>query len=411
VQPEKIFIKDFTYELPQERIAKYPLPLRDESKLLVYKNGKIEEDNYYNLDTYIPSDSLLIFNNTKVVEARLIFQKTTGTVIELFCLEPADEYPDITTAMMQKEKVLWKCLVGGAKKWKDESLIKMIKMIGSDSKEVKLVAKKIKKLTDDFLIEFSWDDASLSFAELLHHAGAVPLPPYLHREAEETDKERYQTIYAKYEGSVAAPTAGLHFTESLFQKLEKKNIQRDFVTLHVGAGTFKPVKTATISEHEMHAEFFEVKKEFLKNLLQHPKRNIIAVGTTSLRTIESLYWLGVKTILQPNITQHDLQLQQWEVYDIDASNISSLKALQSLLQWMDKNQTDVLVSKTQIIIVPGYELKVANALITNFHQPQSTLLLLVASIVGNDWRNIYDYALENNFRFLSYGDGSLIWKS
>jgi len=410
VHPENIFIKDYTYELTEERIAKYPLPQRDESKLLIYKNGKIEENNYYNLDKYVPSNSLLVFNNTKVVEARLIFQKSSGSVIELFCLEPAEEYPDITTAMMQKKKVLWKCLVGGAKKWKDESLIKMIKMIESDSKEVELVAKKIKKLTDDFLIEFSWNDASLSFAEILHHTGSVPLPPYLHREAEETDKKRYQTIYAKYEGSVAAPTAGLHFTERLFQKLEKKNIQRDFVTLHVGAGTFKPVKTETISEHEMHAEFFEVQKIFIENLLYHLDKNIIVVGTTSLRTIESLYWLGVKTIFQAEISQHDLQLQQWEVYNIDASDISTEQALQSLLQWMNKNQTEVLVTKTQIIIVPGYELKVANGLITNFHQPQSTLLLLVASIVGDYWKKIYSYALENNFRFLSYGDGSLIWK-
>jgi len=410
VHPENIFIKDYTYELTEERIAKYPLPQRDESKLLIYKNGKIEENNYYNLDKYIPSNSLLVFNNTKVVEARLIFQKSSGSVIELFCLEPAEEYPDITTAMMQKKKVLWKCLVGGAKKWKDESLIKMIKMIESDSKEVELVAKKIKKLTDDFLIELSWNDASLSFAEILHHTGSVPLPPYLHREAEETDKERYQTIYAKHEGSVAAPTAGLHFTERLFQKLEKKNIQRDFVTLHVGAGTFKPVKTETISEHEMHAEFFEVQKIFIENLLYHLDKNIIVVGTTSLRTIESLYWLGVKTIFQAEISQHDLQLQQWEVYNIDASDISTEQALQSLLQWINKNQTEVLVTKTQIIIVPGYELKIVNGLITNFHQPQSTLLLLVASIVGDYWKKIYSYALENNFRFLSYGDGSLIWK-
>jgi S-adenosylmethionine:tRNA ribosyltransferase-isomerase len=238
----------------------------------------------------------------------------------------------------------------------------------------------------------------------------VPLPPYLHREAEETDKERYQTIYAKHEGSVAAPTAGLHFTERVFEKLKKKNIQRDFVTLHVGAGTFKPVKTETISEHEMHAEFFEVQKIFIENLLYHLDKNIIVVGTTSLRTIESLYWLGVKTIFQAEISQHDLQLQQWEAYNIDASDISTEQALQSLLKWMNKNQTEVLVTKTQIIIVPGYELKIVNGLITNFHQPQSTLLLLVASIVGDYWKKIYSYALENNFRFLSYGDGSLIWK-
>jgi S-adenosylmethionine:tRNA ribosyltransferase-isomerase len=408
VHPEKIFIKDFTYVLPEERIAKYPLFVRDQSKLLIYKNGKIEEDIYYNLDTSIPSDSLLVFNNTKVVKARLTFKKSTESIIELFCLEPTEGYSDITTAMMQKEKVLWKCLVGGAKKWKDEPLLKMIK---KDSIEIELTAKKIKRLTDDFLIELSWNDSSLSFAEVLHYAGFVPLPPYLNREAEETDKERYQTIYAKYEGSVAAPTAGLHFTENLFQKLDKKNIYRNFVTLHVGAGTFKPVKTETIAEHEMHSEFFEVKKEFIEDLLQHLDKKIIAVGTTSLRTIESLYWLGVKIIFQPEVSQHDLDLQQWEVYDIDANSISTQQALQALLQWMNKNETEILITKTQIIIVPGYELKVANALITNFHQPQSTLLLLVAAIVGTDWRKIYDYALENNFRFLSYGDGSLLWRS
>jgi S-adenosylmethionine:tRNA ribosyltransferase-isomerase len=408
VRPEKIFINDYLYELPEERIAKHPLPQRDESKLLIYNNGEIVKDYYYNLETYLPSGSLLVFNNTKVVEARLIFQKSTGSNIELFCLEPADEYSDITTAMMQKEKVIWKCLVGGAKKWKDELLIKTIK---NTSNKIILTAKKIKKLTDDFLIEFSWNNTSLSFAEILHYAGAMPLPPYLNREAEETDKERYQTIFAKYEGSIAAPTAGLHFTERLFQNLENKNIQKNFVTLHVGAGTFKPVKTATVAEHEMHSEFFEVRKEFIEDLLQHLNKNIIAVGTTSLRTIESLYWLGVKTALQPNITQHNLQLQQWEVYNIDTTNISTEKALQSLMQWMNKNQTEILFTKTQIIIVKGYELKVANALITNFHQPQSTLLLLVEAIVGDEWKKIYRYALENNFRFLSYGDGSLLWKS
>ena len=408
MHPRKLFIKDFLYELPEERIAKYPLAQRDESKLLIYKQGEIKEDIYYHLDEYIPASSLLLFNNTKVIEARLLFQKSTGSTIELFCLEPGDEYTDITTAMAQKGKVVWKCLAGGAKKWKEESLIKMIK---TDSGEIELKARKVKKENDYFLIELSWNDDSLSFAELLHIAGAVPLPPYINRTAEEIDKERYQTIYAKYDGSVAAPTAGLHFTERLFKKLEEKNIHKDFVTLHVGSGTFKPVKSETMQAHEMHAEYIEVRKELIENLLSHLHNNIIAVGTTSLRTIESLYWFGIKTIIQPNIVSKDLQLHQWEAYDLDSNNISAEQSLCSLLQWMNKNQTEILITKTQIIIAPGYDLKVADALITNFHQPQSTLLLLVAALVHNDWRKIYNYALANNFRFLSYGDGNLIWKS
>ncbi len=411
MHPERLFIKDFLYKLPEERIAKYPLPQRDQSKLLIYEQGEIKEDIYYNLDKYIPASSLLVFNNTKVVEARLLFKKSTGSTIELFCLEPGDEYPDITTAMMQKGKVVWKCLAGGAKKWKEEPLINMIRMIFNHSKEIILRAKKIKKENDYFLVELNWNDESLSFAELLHFAGAVPLPPYLHREAEESDKERYQTIYAKYDGSVAAPTAGLHFTERLFKKLDTKNIHRDFVTLHVGAGTFKPVKSETIMGHEMHAEYIEVRKDFIENLLNHLHNNIIAVGTTSLRTIESLYWLGVKTIIQPEILLHDLQLHQWEAYDLNPGNVSIEQSLQALLQWMKKNETEILITKTQIIIAPGYDLKIANALITNFHQPQSTLLLLVAALVHDNWKKIYDYALANNFRFLSYGDGNLIWKS
>jgi S-adenosylmethionine:tRNA ribosyltransferase-isomerase len=418
MHPKNLSIKDYTYELPEDRIAKYPLLHRDESKLLVYKNDRIEEDIFFNLNEHIPSKTLLVFNNTKVVEARLLFQKSTGSLIELFCLEPSDEYADITTAMAKRGGVIWKCLVGGAKKWKNEPLIKLIKLpssgrqgLNEDPKEVMLTARKVKKLSDYFLIEFLWSEPSLSFAEVLHYAGSVPLPPYINRDAEDTDKERYQTIYAKYEGSVAAPTAGLHFTERLFEKLNKKNIRRDFVTLHVGAGTFKPVKTATMETHEMHYEFFEVRKELIENLLHHLKKKIFAVGTTSLRTIESLYWFGVKIIHEPNITQENLQLQQWEVYETDATDITAEKALQALLHWMKKKNLQTLISKTQIIIVPGYDLKIASALITNFHQPQSTLLLLVASIIGDDWKKIYEYALKNNFRFLSYGDGNLIWKN
>ncbi len=408
MHPKRLLIKDFIYNLPAERIAKYPLPNRDESKLLIYKNGEISEDIYCHLADHIPSSSLLVFNNTKVVEARLLFQKNTGSIIELFCLEPGDMYTDITTAMLQKEKVIWKCLVGGAKKWKEEILVLKIETKG---KAIELSAKKIEKLNDYFLIEFSWNDDALSFAEVLHFAGSVPLPPYLNRIAEETDKERYQTIYAKYDGSVAAPTAGLHFTERLFEQLDAKNIQRDFVTLHVGAGTFKPVKSETMQEHEMHTEFIEVRKELIENLLLHLNGNIIAVGTTSLRTMESLYWLGVKTIIDPDILSEQLSLQQWDAYDLTDEDISAENALKSLLHWMKKNNCATLFTKTQIIIAPGYDLKIADALITNFHQPQSTLLLLVAALVFDDWRKMYDYALANNFRFLSYGDGSLIWKT
>jgi S-adenosylmethionine:tRNA ribosyltransferase-isomerase len=407
MRPDDLFINDFFYELPEERIAKYPLQQRDESKLLIYKQGEINEDVYYHLDKYIPTASLMVFNNTKVVEARLLFQKSTGSTIELFCLEPADEYRDITTAMAQKGNVTWKCFAGGAKKWKEGSIIKIVK---AGAEEIELTAKKLKKENDYFLIELTWNDASLSFAEILHIAGAVPLPPYINRAANESDKERYQTIYARYDGSVAAPTAGLHFTERLFKKLEEKHIHRDFVTLHVGAGTFKPVKTETIKDHEMHAEYIEVRKSFIENLANHLPENVIAVGTTSLRTIESLYWLGVKTIIYPNIILNDLQLQQWEAYELNSGNITAEQSLQSLLHWMNKNQIEILVTKTQIIITPVYEIKIANALITNFHQPQSTLLLLVAALVGDDWKKMYDYALANNFRFLSYGDGNLIWK-
>lgn len=406
MHPKRLLIKDFLYDLPEEKIAKYPLPQRDESKLLVYKDGTITESIYYNLNDFIPENALLIFNNTKVVEARLLFQKSTGSNIEIFCLEPADIYADITTAMLQKGKVLWKCLVGGAKKWKEETLTKEIE---TGSKKLQVIAKKIEKFTDYFLVEFNWDDASLSFAEILHEAGSIPLPPYLNRAAEESDKERYQTIYARHDGSVAAPTAGLHFTERLFQKLDQKNIQRDFVTLHVGAGTFKPVKAETMQEHEMHTEFIDVRATLIENILKHIDEKVIAVGTTSLRTIESLYWLGVKTILQPTIIAEDLQVYQWDAYDVDAENISAKDALQSLLKWMQQNSLSNLITKTQIIIAPGYDFKVAKALITNFHQPQSTLLLLVAALIGDDWRKVYNYALKNNFRFLSYGDGCLLF--
>jgi S-adenosylmethionine:tRNA ribosyltransferase-isomerase len=407
MHPKELSIKDFTYELPDERIARYPLTERDQSKLLIYRKGQIAESIYAELAEQLPANSLLVFNNTKVVEARLLFEKPNGGKIEIFCLEPAEQYGDITTAMLQKGKVLWKCLVGGAKKWKEGTLVLQIQK--KDAPEVSLSARKVEQYADAYLIELSWDDPAMSFAELLHIAGVIPLPPYLNRAAEASDQERYQTIYAKYDGSVAAPTAGLHFTDHLFAKLAKKNIGHAFVTLHVGAGTFKPVKSETMQDHEMHAEFIDVAATFIEQLLQQITNPVIAVGTTSLRTLESLYWLGVKTKLEPAISAEALTITQWEPYELAQHNIPASEALRALLVWVQHTRSERLITKTQIIIAPGYTFRIIQGLITNFHQPQSTLLLLVAAITQDHWKNIYQYALDHEFRFLSYGDGSLLW--
>lgn len=409
MHPKNLSISDFTYDLPAERIAKYPVEERDKSKLLVFKDDVITESVYRNLDEFIQDETLLIFNNTKVVEARLLFQKPTGAVIEVFCLEADDQYPDITTAMLQKGKVSWKCLIGGASKWKHGTTLK--KIINTNSREVFLEAAVTGRLSDCFVIEFTWQPIELSFAEMLHAAGLIPLPPYLNRNAEEDDKKRYQTIYAQNDGSVAAPTAGLHFTPAVFEKLAVKNIRWEFVTLHVGAGTFKPVKSEKLAEHEMHAEFIDVSADVIQTLVNYLDKTIVAVGTTSLRTIESLYWMGVKLMNQPRATIDEISVHQWDPYEIVQDNISAKDALESLIKWMQRNQLKRLITKTQILIAPGYDLQVAKGIITNFHQPQSTLLLLVAAIAGEKWKNIYDYALNNDFRFLSYGDGCLIWKS
>jgi len=403
--PKNISIKDYTYALPEERIAKYPLAERDASKLLIYNDGALTEDIYRNITYHIPEHSLLIFNNTKVVEARLLFKKETGAVIEIFCLEPHEKYSDITTAMLQKTKVEWQCLVGGISKWKKGQVLE--KKIKSGNNEIILRANYVEKRTDTFIIELSWSPGELSFAEVLHTAGAIPLPPYIKRSAEESDTERYQTVYARHDGSVAAPTAGLHFTDHIFNKLQEKKIKTDFVTLHVGAGTFKPVKAETMQEHEMHAEWIDVSKSTIENILQNLDNNIIAVGTTSLRTIESLYWLGVKKLRIKS--QEPVELLQWEAYTLAGKNIPANVALQYLLEWMIDNKMERLITKTQILIAPGYQFKIIKGLITNFHQPQSTLLLLVAALIGKDWKSVYEYAFQNNFRFLSYGDGSLLW--
>jgi S-adenosylmethionine:tRNA ribosyltransferase-isomerase len=403
MHPKNLSIAEFTYELPNERIAEYPVNPRDQSKLLTYQNGIINEDIYANISDHLPEGALLIFNNTKVVEARLLFQKTTGGVIEIFCLEPHEQYKDITTALQQTGKVWWHCLVGGASKWKPGQVLQ--KALSTTNGDLQLEARYIEKMAVSFIIELSWQPADKSFAELLHLAGAIPLPPYIKRKADSLDSESYQTIYAKMDGSVAAPTAGLHFTRNIFDKLAAKKISSAYVTLHVGAGTFKPVKADILEEHEMHAEFIDVSIETIRQLaqtvVQHP---VIPIGTTSMRTIESLYWLGVKASQGEPING----LSQWEVYDLRVQDMTAEDALKHLIRWMEDNKLQQLITKTQIIIAPGYKFRIATGLVTNFHQPQSTLLLLIAALAGKNWKELYQYALDHNFRFLSYGDGCLL---
>lgn len=400
-EAQNIFIEDYNYELSSERIAEFPLKERDQSWLLVYQKGEITDNYFYNLHQYIPGDSTLILNNTKVIEARILFQKATGGVIEIFCLEPFQK--TIDQSLASTEKALWQCLIGGASKWKNGQVLK--KEIFINDEVVRLYARFIGRQLDSFIIEFAWQTQH-SFAEVLHAAGAIPLPPYIKRNATEEDKERYQTIFSKQEGSVAAPTAALHFTEAVFEKLEEKNIDAAYITLHVGAGTFKPVKTETIAGHEMHKEPFTVSVNVLKKILS--SKRIIAVGTTSLRTIESIYWLGVKLI--NGLINDEWMLQQWEVYDLEKnySSVSIKESLKALINWLEENHQTELHCQTSVIIVPGYQFKIPQGLITNFHQPQSTLLLLVSAFIGDDWRKVYQHALNNGYRFLSYGDSSLL---
>lgn len=401
--PSSIQISDYTYDLPQEKIAAYPLENRDASKLLIYKNKSISESTFNNIDQFLEEESVLIFNNTRVVQARLNFQNSKQQGIEVFCLEPFQQDLDITQAMLSNQKVLWKCLVGNFKKWRDEDLV-------LNTENISLSVKLIEKRNEDVVVEFSWLPNELSFAEVLERTGAMPIPPYLKRKSEKLDATRYQTIYAEKNGSVAAPTAGLHFTPAVYEKLKQKNIQSLFVTLHVGAGTFKPVKAETLAGHDMHAEWIDVSKETITGLLNNNTKKKIAVGTTSLRTIESLYWLGVKVFYNEKISTGALELSQWEPYDESQKEITVVESLTALLKWMDNNSLQRVVCKTSILLAPPYKLKVADGIITNFHQPQSTLLLLISCIVGNEWKNIYNYALENDFRFLSYGDSSLLLK-
>jgi S-adenosylmethionine:tRNA ribosyltransferase-isomerase len=413
MHPKDLSVHNFTYELPEHKIARYPLTERDSSRLLIYKEGAICEDVYRNIHQQLPPGSLLIFNNTKVVAARLLFQKPTGAVVEIFCLEPPPEYADMTTAMTQKSRVTWICLIGGASKWKPGQLLE--KQLDLNGREILLQAKYLGKEKDSFAIELSWTPEELSFAEVLQVAGNIPLPPYIKRTVEQTDSERYQTIYANTEGSVAAPTAGLHFTDSVFEKLNQQHIHREYVTLHVGAGTFKPVKSDTMNGHPMHAEFIDVSISTIERILEYLDKHITVVGTTSLRTVESLYWLGVKTIGQPGLPLEDLVVHQWDPYELNgvpgSRGISAKTALESLLQYLHARQMDRLITKTSLLIAPGYTFQIPRALVTNFHQPQSTLLLLVAAFVGLDWRKLYTHALERDFRFLSYGDGCLLFRN
>lgn len=408
MQAQEFQIKFFTYDLPESRIAKYPLAERDLSKLLIYQNGNISEDIYRNLDNYIYEKSVFIFNNTKVIQARLHFKNSTGGRIEIFCLEPSEENSKPSFAMIKIKSVEWECLIGRFDKWKE-------KTISIETKDFSLNAEIVKRNGNVFTIKFSWQPNNFSFAEILEQAGEMPIPPYLKRETEEIDVSRYQTVYATQQGSVAAPTAGLHFTKQIFEKLKCKNVIIDYVTLHVGAGTFKPVKSETLEGHNMHSEWIEVEEETIVKLLEQisdkqPNKNVVAVGTTSLRTIESLYWMGVKANQNLDTPIHELEVKQWDAYELQQS-LTATDSLNCLLAWLRKNKTEKLICKTQLLIVPSYELRIANALITNFHQPSSTLLLLVAAVVGDDWEMIYDYALENDFRFLSYGDGSLLFNN
>jgi S-adenosylmethionine:tRNA ribosyltransferase-isomerase len=398
-------IDDFDYALPEERIAKFPVSPRHSSRLLIYKEGQIESTVYFQLPEHLPTNSMLILNDSKVIEARLIFQKHTGGKVEVFCLEHDAVYGDVSSAMQQKASVNWWCQIGGVKKWKAGPIELEFE---TEGEKHTLTAEQIQRADAGFKIRFSWTAPELTFAEILHIVGKIPLPPYLNRETEESDKTNYQTVYAKEEGSVAAPTAGLHLTEELFEQLRSKNILPTTLTLHVGAGTFKPVKTATAEQHDMHAEYLEVKSSLLLKLLEDKQQTRIAVGTTSLRSLESIYWMGVKLIENPKLTLKDIELQQWEAYTLP-QDVPFPDAIQAVLEQLKDEQSDQFLTKTSLMIKPGYRIRSVDAILTNFHQPRSTLLLLIHAFVGQDWKDIYNYALSNDYRFLSYGDGSLLW--
>ena len=399
--PRHIRISDYNYPLPDERIAKFPIAQRDHSKLLVYRKGEVSEDVFYNLPEYLPKGALMVFNNTKVIQARMHFRKDTGALIEVFLLEPA-EPSDYELMFQSSEKCAWYCLVGNLKKWKEGTLRRTIDVKGQ---QVEVCATRGPIHGTSHRIDFEWT-GRVSFAEIIDAMGELPIPPYLNRETQESDKTTYQTVYSKIKGSVAAPTAGLHFTPEVLAAVDAHGEEREELTLHVGAGTFKPVKSEEIEGHEMHTEYISVRRDTIRKLIAHDGC-AIAVGTTSVRTLESLYYMGLKVMQHPDATEDELHVNQWEPYESDTT-VSTVESLTALSDWMDAHGLEVLHSSTQIIIAPGYEYHIVKMLVTNFHQPQSTLLLLVSAFVKGDWHKIYDYALGHEFRFLSYGDSSLL---
>lgn len=414
-----IHISDFNYELSDERIAKFPLQQRDHSKLLIYQHGEVSDDVFLNLPNHLPQGALMVFNNTRVIQARLHFRKETGALIEVFLMEPA--LPADYEQMFQTTgKCSWLCMVGNLKKWKEGPLMRDFEIKG---KALTLSATMDRNKTmeksggTNYWVDFEWDNPEVNFAEILEAVGELPIPPYLNRATQESDKTTYQTVYSKIKGSVAAPTAGLHFTDAVLHDLDQKGVVRDEVTLHVGAGTFKPVKSVEIEDHHMHTEYIVVHRHTFERLLQHDC-SVIAVGTTSVRTLESLYYMGVKLAMYPQCTEEDLHVNQWEPYDlphneeglvlVDGEPVSVEQSVRNLLDYLNRDGLEALHSSTQIIIAPGYVYKIVKMLVTNFHQPQSTLLLLVSAFLKGDWRKVYDYALSHDFRFLSYGDSSLL---
>lgn len=402
IDPRHIHISDYNYPLPDERIAKFPIAQRDHSKLLIYKKGEVSSDVFYHLPLYLPAGALMVFNNTKVIQARMHFRKDTGALIEVFLLEPA-EPSDYELMFQTTGQCAWYCLVGNLKKWKEGTLRREIEIKGQT---VVVTATRGPIHGTSHRIDFEWT-GDASFAEIIDVMGELPIPPYLNRETQESDKTTYQTVYSKIKGSVAAPTAGLHFTPEVLSAIDAQGIDREELTLHVGAGTFKPVKSEEIEGHEMHTEYVCVRRQTLVKLLAHDCQ-AIAVGTTSVRTLESLYYMGLKVLCNPNVQESDLHVNQWEPYEENSNKSDVRSALQALLDWLDRNGLKALHSSTQIIIAPGYEYKIVKMLVTNFHQPQSTLLLLVSAFVHGDWHKIYDYAIAHDFRFLSYGDSSLL---
>ena len=403
--PKHIHIRDFQYDLPDERIAKFPLPQRDHSKLLLYRQGEVSEDHFYNLPRHIPAGSLMIFNNTKVIQARLHFRKETGALIEVFCLEPI-EPNDYALNFQQTRHSAWLCMIGNLKKWKEGPLHREMTVKGLP---VTLTATRGECRGTSHWVDFTWDNAEVTFADILEVFGELPIPPYLNRETQKSDLVTYQTVYSKIKGSVAAPTAGLHFTPRVLDDLKQQGVDLEELTLHVGAGTFKPVKSEEIEGHEMHTEYISVSRDTIAKLLAHNAR-AIAVGTTSVRTLESLYHIGLTVMEHPDASEEELHVRQWQPYELSAekTSIPATEALQALLDYLNRHQLEALHTSTQIIIAPGYDYKIVKAMVTNFHQPQSTLLLLVSAFVHGDWRKIYDYALAHDFRFLSYGDSSLL---